>query len=130
MARTAKFLAAGAWFASLVAVTGMMGTGGAGCGGPNYPLCDNDEQCNAEGHKGVCVDHKCVECRDDAACGVGRHCDAHAGTCADIPGYCDENHACPAASTCTAHRCHEPPTAKAEKPFVDCDDTQPCGTAG
>ena len=128
MARTAKFLAAGAWVASLaVTLTGLAGSG-AGCGGPNYPLCDNDEQCNADGHKGVCVDHKCVECRDDAACGVGRQCQA--GTCADIAGYCDETRACPAGSTCTANRCHEQPQAKVEAPFVECDDTKACTTAG
>jgi peptidoglycan-associated lipoprotein len=123
MARTAKIQAAAAWIASVAA---LVATTGSGCGGPSYPLCDNDEQCNADGHKGVCVDRKCVECRDDAACGVGRKCQA--GACTDITGYCDDTHACPAGSTCTANRCHEPPTAKVEKPFVECDDTKPCAS--
>src|SRR5688572_24126664 len=46
-----------------LAVASAIGTGG--CGGPKYPSCDDDTNCNAEGHRGVCVDHKCVACRDD-----------------------------------------------------------------
>ena len=43
----------------------------AACGGAKYPNCDNDEGCNSDGHKGVCMDGKCVACRDDKGCATG-----------------------------------------------------------
>jgi outer membrane protein OmpA-like peptidoglycan-associated protein len=111
-----------------------------GCGGVKYPACENDEQCNDDGHKGVCFNLKCVECRDDdgtsattsrgaphqSGCATGQSCQM--GACTEIPGYCDDTHACPAGSTCGAgNRCQEQKTT-ANAPFVECDDTKPCGT--
>ena len=111
-----------------------------GCGGVKYPACENDEQCNDEGHKGVCVAMKCVECRDDdgtsatasrggphqGGCATGQSCQM--GACTEIPGYCDDTHACPSGNTCGADsRCHAAKTAAAA-PFVECDDTKPCAT--
>jgi peptidoglycan-associated lipoprotein len=97
----------------------------AGCEGPKYPLCDGDTACNTDGHKGVCVQGTCVECRDDVACGTGRACQA--GTCADIPNYCDSSHACLGGAPCTNNRCQEIRKEEA-RVFVECDDTKPCGT--
>src|SRR5487761_2528053 len=88
--RRRRALAAVAW---LFALGTLAATTGTGCGGLKYPLCENDEGCNADGHSGVCVAGKCVECRDDKTCGAGKTCQA--GGCADIPGYCDKAHACP-----------------------------------
>jgi peptidoglycan-associated lipoprotein len=97
-----------------------------GCGGVKYPTCENDEQCNGDGHKGVCVDLKCVECRDDKGCATGQSCQA--GACTEIPGYCDDTRACPTGSACgPGNRCQPQKTA-ANAPFVECDDTKPCGT--
>src|SRR4051812_48593020 len=103
--RVRRHAASLAWLAlTLVAGAGTT----AACSGPKYPLCDNDEECNVEGHKGVCVDRKCVECRDDTACGAGRQCQA--GACAPIPGFCDEAHPCLGGSTCGKDsRCHDEP---------------------
>jgi peptidoglycan-associated lipoprotein len=96
-----------------------------GCGGVKYPACENDEQCNDDGHKGVCMALKCVECRDDKGCPTGQACQM--GACSEIPGYCDDTHACPSGSTCGSdNRCHAPKTAAAT-PFVECDDTKVCG---
>ena len=71
---------------------------GAGCDGPKYPTCENDEQCNADGHVGFCVSKKCVECRTDKNCRTGEACTANA--CVPIPGFCDASHVCPEGSTC------------------------------
>jgi peptidoglycan-associated lipoprotein len=105
----------------------LTGAMAAGCGGPKYPLCDTDEQCNDDqGHHGVCVNHTCVECRDDKACGVGRACKA--GACAAIEGFCDDAHACSGGASCGKdNRCHEPPkVAAAPPPAVECDDAHAC----
>ena len=105
-----------------VALAGLVAA--AGCDSAKYPVCDNDEQCNTDGHSGVCVNKKCVECRDDKGCGAGKSCQANA--CVDIPGFCDSTHACPDGQPCGADsRCA--PAKKAEnKPFVECDDTHAC----
>ncbi len=105
---------------AFLAFTGIVG---AGCGGLKYPLCDNDQACNTDGHTGVCVTGKCVECRDDKGCGVGKSCQA--GGCTEIPGFCDPAHACPDGSSCGADsRCVA--AKKAEAPFVECDETKAC----
>jgi peptidoglycan-associated lipoprotein len=92
---------------------------GAGCGGAKYPNCDNDEDCNSEGHTGVCVNGKCVACRDDAGCGKGKHCNA--GQCEAIVDYCDDSHPC--SGTCKEHHCVK---VTAVDPTL-CDDLHPCG---
>ncbi len=97
-----------------------------GCGGVKYPTCENDEQCNDDGHKGVCVALKCVECRDDKGCATGQSCQM--GACTEIPGYCDDTHACPSGSACGAGNRCQPAKTAAAAPFVECDDTKPCGT--
>ncbi len=102
---------------------GFAGVAGAGCGGLKYPLCDNDQACTQDGHTGVCVSGKCVECRDDKTCGTGKTCQA--GGCTDIPNFCDSSHACPDGTGCGVdNRCL--PAKKAEIPFVECDETKAC----
>jgi peptidoglycan-associated lipoprotein len=97
------------------------------CGGPKYPTCDTDEHCNADGHKGVCVDHKCVACRDDAACAKGETC--RAGLCAKREGFCDEKNPCPGGAPCPATTCG-PAKPGTSAPPVECSDEQPCKGAG
>jgi peptidoglycan-associated lipoprotein len=107
-----------------VSLFALAGLAGAGCGGPKYPLCDNDDACNTDGHKGVCVNGTCVECRDDKGCGAGKACQS--GACTDIPGYCDPSRPCSNGGECGAdNRCVERRTEA--KPFVECDDSKPCG---
>jgi peptidoglycan-associated lipoprotein len=112
----------------VVAVVGSLlalaGLAGAGCDGPKYPLCENDQSCNADGHTGVCVEGHCVECRDDKTCGAGKTCQS--GGCTDVVGYCDKTHACGEGSECGANnRCAQVEVAPA--PFVECDESKPCG---
>lgn len=105
-------------------VVGIAAVLGFGCNKAKYPSCDHDDQCNADGHKGVCVNHNCVQCRDDAACAPGQLCQA--GACEAIPGYCDSSQPCPEGSECDAsNRCH---VKAAPAPATECDDSRPCGT--
>jgi peptidoglycan-associated lipoprotein len=85
--------------------------------------CDHDDQCSTEGHKGVCVDHLCTECRDDDGCPSGQTCTS--GACKLIVDFCDDKHPCDEGKECGEDkRCHAP------KVPVECDDEHPCaGTA-
>jgi peptidoglycan-associated lipoprotein len=94
------------------------------CSDPKYPNCESDEHCNTEGHKGVCVQSKCVECRSDATCGKGRVCKA--GACAAVEGYCDDKAPCGAGKNCKNNRCEE----AIATPVSECDDAHPCSQAG
>jgi peptidoglycan-associated lipoprotein len=107
-----------------VAAWAAMAAAAVACDGPKYPTCENDQQCNTDGHAGVCVNAKCVECRDDRGCGAGRTCQANA--CADIPGYCDASHACSDGQTCGVDsRCVRPKKVEPQS-FVECDETRLC----
>jgi peptidoglycan-associated lipoprotein len=72
------------------------------CGGPEYPNCNNDEDCR-EGE--FCVNNLCQQCRSDDDCGTGERCNA--GACEDIPGYCDDSRPCPSGQECVGNRCQE-----------------------
>jgi hypothetical protein len=98
---------------------------GAGCGGAKYPNCDNDSDCNGDGHTGVCLDGKCVACRDDATCGKGKQCKS--GQCEAMVDYCDDTHAC--SGTCKDHRCIKVSATATHDP-TSCDDDHACTTPG
>ena len=95
-----------------------------GCGSPRYPSCDHDDQCNTDGHHGVCLEHQCTECRDDKGCLTGQSCVS--GACTEVPNYCDDKKPCGEGSECgTDKRCR-----KAEpKVAVECDEMHPCSGA-
>lgn len=99
----------------------------AGCGGPKYPTCENDGQCNANGHKGVCLNGKCVDCKSDDACGTGKECVS--GSCKTIEGYCDEKTSCDGGKVCGSdHRCKKEMVADGAP--AECDDEHPCKGPG
>src|SRR5215472_3278394 len=92
------------------------------CGGPRYPACDNDDQCNGEGHKGVCVEHLCTQCRNDAGCSKGQQCSAGACVAKATAAKrgesvastqeaveCDDFHACTGKTHCQNGHCVGPP---------------------
>ena len=110
-----------AWAVGLVGV-GVISP--LGCSGPRYPSCDNDDQCNTEGHKGVCIEHNCTECRDSKGCALGQKCES--GACTDIQNYCDDKRPCAEGDCGADKRCHV-----ADKPVaaVECDDSKPCAGA-
>ena len=72
-----------------------------GCGGPEYPNCDNDEHC----HEGeFCVNGQCQQCRPgENDCGPGQQCVD--GRCDSIPGWCGSAADCPSGQECVDNRC-------------------------
>jgi peptidoglycan-associated lipoprotein len=71
----------------------------AGCG-PDYPNCDNDDDC----HQGeYCVNGLCQQCRDDGDCPTGQTC--RGGACAPAEGFCQSNGDCPDGQECRNNRC-------------------------
>ena len=75
--------------------------GASGCGGPEYPNCNNDGDC----HEGeFCVNGLCQQCRPgENDCGAGQDCVD--GRCEDIPGYCTSTSDCPDGQECQNNRC-------------------------
>jgi peptidoglycan-associated lipoprotein len=73
----------------------------AGCGGPQYPNCNNDSQC----HQGeFCVNGTCQQCRPGGNdCPAGQQCVG--GRCDAIPGYCGSSADCPSGQECRGNRC-------------------------
>ena len=102
----------------VLAVSLAIGGIAVACGGAKYPNCDNDEGCNAEGHKGVCVDGKCVACRDNAGCATGQQCKL--GQCTAIEDYCDDSHPC--SGNCKDHHCQKVTAVSTDT--NTCDDTE------
>ncbi|MFW6051160.1 MAG: OmpA family protein [Myxococcota bacterium] len=89
-------------FAFAIVSTLALGWALAGCG-PEYPNCDNDEDC----HEGeYCVNGLCQQCRTDADCPTGQQCTG--GRCEDIEGYCESENDCPEGQECRDNRCAEP----------------------
>jgi peptidoglycan-associated lipoprotein len=83
-------------------VLGFAGALLAGCG-PEYPNCDEDQDCKEVHPDEWCVNNLCVKCRNDQDCLVGQEC--REGSCRDIPGYCDADHICPMGQVCRDNRC-------------------------
>jgi peptidoglycan-associated lipoprotein len=88
---------------ALVAVTlglsfGVLGTG---CK-PSYPKCDNDKDCNSDGHKGVCIDGMCQECGKDGDCQAGFVC--RTNKCVPKPE-CENDSQCPTPKICRNEKC-------------------------
>jgi peptidoglycan-associated lipoprotein len=73
----------------------------SGCGGPQYPNCQNDSHC----HTGeFCVNGTCQQCRPDANdCPSGQQC--MEGRCEPIEGYCTSSSDCGSGQECRENRC-------------------------
>lgn len=65
-----------------------------GACGPTYPDCEKDDHCAS--HDQVCVDLRCVDCRDDRQCAGYGPCGAcgPGNTCAMRPGCCTSDLDC------------------------------------
>ena len=74
--------------------------------GPDYPTCDNDDDC----HVGeFCINNQCQQCRSSDDCPAGQRCAS--GACEAIDGYCASTSDCPDGQECRNNRCGEPLTA-------------------
>jgi len=73
----------------------------AGCG-PDYPSCDDDEDCK---EKEFCVNKRCQKCRDDRDCRIGHQCSQ--GRCDPIPGFCRFKTDCGTGQNCVGNRCQD-----------------------
>jgi len=90
-----------------------------GCG-PEYPNCDNDDDCReAE----FCVNGHCQQCRGDDDCPAGQSCDD--GRCDPIPGYCQSMSDCGEGETCENNRCTRARTATPTPDPID-QSPPPC----
>ena len=83
------------------------------CGARTYPKCDNDADCNKDGHKGVCIDGTCQECGKDQDCQAGFRCEKN--RCVPKPE-------CQTDSECTA-----PKVCRNEKCVLECSQDADCG---
>jgi peptidoglycan-associated lipoprotein len=89
--------------------------------GPDYPKCDDDEDC----HKGeFCINNLCQQCRNNADCAPGQRCTG--GACEPIPGYCASSADCGPGkvcenNTCVAQRQSVAPPPPASSAPVSCE---------
>jgi peptidoglycan-associated lipoprotein len=74
--------------------------------GPDYPKCDNDDDC----HKGeFCVNNQCQKCRNDDDCAQGQRCAG--GACQAVPDYCTTSGDCGPGEDCLDNTCVSPKTS-------------------
>ncbi len=81
----------------------------AACG-PDYPACDDDDDCK---EKEFCVNKRCQLCRDDRDCGQGKQCNQ--GRCDDIPGFCRSSAECAPGENCLGNRCQKPVSSESSE---------------
>jgi peptidoglycan-associated lipoprotein len=67
---------------------------------PDYPKCDQDDDC----HKGeFCVNNLCQQCRGNGDCPAGQQCAS--GACQAVPGYCTSASQCGPGEDCVNNAC-------------------------
>lgn len=73
---------------------------------PSYPNCNDDDDCNRDGHTGVCVEGLCQECGTDSDCKPGFVCERTApGQARCVPAGCQSNADCPGGQVCENGDC-------------------------
>lgn len=90
----------------------LVGAAVSACGGPDYPLCESDEDCTSHGE--YCVNGHCQQCRNDSDCREGQQCSS--GRCEAIEGWCGSDGDCPAGQRCRGNRCYAPTAAPPPPP--------------
>jgi peptidoglycan-associated lipoprotein len=74
----------------------------AGCPPPAYPKCNGTEDCNKDGHSGVCINGTCQECASTSDCKPGFKCQANACVPA---AECSANGDCGSGRVCKNGKC-------------------------
>ncbi len=85
---------------------------------PSYPKCDSSDDCNRDGHHGVCIDGNCQECGKDTDCQAGFVC--RSNKCTPKPE-CQSDTDCTSPKICRNEKCVFECTADA-----DCGQGQVC----
>lgn len=105
---TSRFLLA----MSAVALIGLL----AGCPS-KYPNCSDDEDCNTDGHTGVCVSGLCQECGADSDCKAGFKCESDSAGNRCVPAAeCRSSRDCSGGKACYEGAC------------VPCESDAMCGS--
>lgn len=78
----------------------------AGCA-PKYPNCRSDDDCNVDGHSGVCISGLCQECGSDSDCQEGFKCelDSAGGNRCVPDAECRTNRDCSGGRVCESGSC-------------------------
>lgn len=94
---TSRFLLA----IGAVAMIGLL----SGCPA-KYPNCSDDEDCNTDGHSGVCVNGLCAECGTDSDCRAGFKCETDPAGNRCVPAAeCSSNRDCSGGQACQNGAC-------------------------
>jgi len=74
---------------------------------PDWPKCESTEDCNVDGHVGVCVEGSCTECGADSDCKPGFRCDKSpmAGNRCLPTAECQAASDCSGGKVCNAGKC-------------------------
>ena len=86
-----------------VALSGLVGASvlAVGCK-PAYPKCNSTDDCNGDGHHGVCIDGSCQECGKDTDCQSGFQC--RGNKCTPKPE-CQSDAECSSPKICRNEKC-------------------------
>jgi peptidoglycan-associated lipoprotein len=79
--------------------------------GPEYPNCNEDEDCAEQGE--VCVDGTCQQCRTDAQCAEGEQC---------VGGRCEMKPECVRDADCEGNQ-----ICRSGKCQLECESDDDCG---
>lgn len=100
----------------------------SGCPGPDWPKCENDDQCKENDGKEVnyvCVFGQCQRCGRDSDCGAGQRCNKKTYQC---EAKCSSDAACGDGRRCEAGACldgaREPAGAGVGEDCVETGDCQ------
>ena len=113
----------------LLALCGVVAALLSACPGPDWPKCENDDQCKENDGKEVnyvCVFGQCQQCGRDADCAAGQRCNKKTYQC---EAKCTNDAACGDGMRCEAGACLEGARAPAGAGVgEDCVETGDCQT--
>lgn len=95
---------------------GLAGAAATGCtSDPDYPVCRNDQHCQRNGRRELCVNGRCQQCRSNSDCGENMSCLRN--RCVEGLNACEGDNDCLSSQACRDHRCVE---------RTECDAVRSC----